>query len=163
MGKSVVPQTVTASSGGFSAAASATVASDYTVDLRFFGPTPAPEAAAAFTKPQARIRAAVIGDVADVNIPVSTNNAGIALSQCGVSGGVVLNEIVDDVVILRDSDSNRRTRKNSRERRPVFRSPRNGSNCVPTASQCNSFSIIGVMRFDADDIALLTSTNRLNA
>jgi hypothetical protein len=162
LGKVADAQTVVASAGGFVAVANATVATDYSVDLRFFGPTPAPEATAAFTEAAGRIRAAVVGDVPDVNIPVLTGNVGFALSQCGVTGGVVLNEVVDDVVIYATVTPIDGPGKILASAGPCIVRRASGAECVPAASQCNSFSIIGVMRFDADDIAGLTSTNRLN-
>jgi hypothetical protein len=162
LGKIADAQTVVATAGGFTAVANATVATDYSVDLRFFGPTPAPEAAAAFTEAAGRIRAAVVGDVPDVNIPLLTGNVGFALSQCGVTGGVVLNEVVDDVVIYATVTPIDGPGKILASAGPCIVRLASGGQCVPSAPQCNSFSIIGVMRFDADDIAGLTSTNRLN-
>jgi hypothetical protein len=163
LGRIAKPQTVVATSGTFTAVANATVQSDYSVDLRFFGPTPAPQAAAAFEDAAARIRAAVIGDVPDLDIPVLTGNAGIAMNQCGVTGGVVLNENVDDVVIYATVTPIDGPGKILASAGPCFVRVASGADCVPAADQCNSFTIVGVMRFDADDIAGLTSTNRLNA
>jgi hypothetical protein len=162
LGRIADAQTVVATAGGFTAVANATVSTDYSVDLRFFGPTPAPEAFAAFTEAAGRIRAAVVGDVPDVNIPALTGNAGFALSQCGVTGGVVLNEVVDDVVIYATVTPIDGPGKILASAGPCIVRLASGAQCVPAGSQCNSFSIIGVMRFDADDIAGLTSTNRLN-
>ncbi|HUQ20423.1 MAG TPA: Ig-like domain-containing protein [Gemmatimonadaceae bacterium] len=160
VGKSVIPQTLIASTGSFTAAATATVATGYQVDLRFFGPTPSAEAAGAFTDAAARIRAAVIGDLADVNLPLSTGNAGVNLEQCGVPG-VVLNEVVDDVIIYATVTPIDGPGKILASAGPCFVRLASGASCVPPVPQCSSFTIVGVMRFDVDDVNNLISTNRL--
>jgi hypothetical protein len=161
LGKSAVPQTVAASSVGFTTTANASIATEYSVLVRFFGPPPSPEAAAAFTDAAARIRASVIGDLADVNIPLQTGNTGVALDDCGATG-VVINEIVDDVVIYATVTTIDGPGKILANAGPCYVRKATGSSCVPAAQSCNSFTIVGVMRFDVDDVNNLITTNRLN-
>lgn len=160
LGKSDVAQTVIASSGAFTAAANATIATSYSVDVRFFGPTPSPEAAAAFIDAAARIRATVIGELPDVNIPLETGNAGVALDACGATG-VVINEVVDDLVIYATVTTIDGPGKILASAGPCYVRRATGSSCVPAAPSCNSFTIVGVMRFDVDDVNNLIATNRL--
>ena len=161
LGKSDVAQTVTASSSGFTATANATIATSYSVDVRFFGPTPSPEAAAAFIDAAARIRATVIGELPDVNIPLETGSTGVALDACGAAG-VVVNEVVDDLVIYATITTIDGPGKILASAGPCYVRRASGSACVPAAPSCNSFTIIGVMRFDVDDVNNLIATNRLN-
>lgn len=149
LGKSAIAQTVIVTSGTLSDSATANVASDFIVDLRFFGPAMPPEAAAAFTGAAARIRAAITGDIPDIDIPLFTSNGGIDISDCGPTG-VIVNELVDDVLIY------------------ATVVPIDGvGKILASAGPCvirsaSGFTVIGVMRFDADDIAGLVSTGRLN-
>jgi hypothetical protein len=134
------------------------------VDLRFFGPTPSAEAASAFTEAAARIRAIVTGDVPDVNIPALTSNTGLNLSSCGISG-TILNEVVDDVVIYATVTSIDGRGNVLASAGPCFVRLASGAACSPPTvppTTCSSFSVVGVMRFDVDDIAGLIATSRLN-
>jgi Leishmanolysin len=149
LGKSAIAQTASVTSGTFSTDATANVASDFTVDLRFFGPAMPPEAAAAFNDAAARIRAAITGDIPDINIPLLTRNAGVDISDCGPTG-VTVNEIVDDVLIYATVVSIDGPGKILASAGP----------CIVRSA--GGFAIVGVMRFDADDIGGLVSTGRLN-
>jgi Leishmanolysin len=151
LGKSAIAQTVIVTSGAFSDSATANVASDFTVDLRFFGPAMPPEAAAAFNDAAARIRAAITGDIPDINIPLLTSNAGIDISDCGPTG-VIVNELVDDVLIYATVVPIDGVGKILASAGP----------CVRRTAATGGFTIVGVMRFDVDDIAGLVSTGRLN-
>ncbi|MDP9178355.1 MAG: hypothetical protein M3O61_11800 [Gemmatimonadota bacterium] len=148
LGKSAVPQTAIVSAGGLFTTVTSTVTTDFNVDVRFFGPTPSDEAAAAFVEAAARIRATIIGDIPDVNIPVLRNGAGIDISFCGVSN-VIVNEVVDDVLIYASV------------------APIDGSGKVlASATVCvirnqSRMATVGVMKFDVDDINDLISTGRL--
>lgn len=164
LGRSAVEQTVTATSGAFSAIASATVASDFNVDLRFFGQTAPSEAAAAFSEAAARIRAGIVGDIGDIDIPALSAGAGIDVSGCGIAG-VNVNEVVDDVVIYATVTAIDGAGKILASAGPCIVRRVTGTSCIPTAppgGQCNSFAVVGVMRFDVDDIAGLIATGRLN-
>ena len=151
LGKSAIPQIASVTSGTFSAFATANVLSDFTVDLRFFGPAMPPEASAAFSAAAARLRAAIIGDVTDIDIPLLTANTGIDISVCGPTG-VTVNEVVDDVLIYATVVSIDGPGKILASAGP----------CVRRTASGGGFAIIGVMRFDADDIGGLIATGRLN-
>ncbi len=84
LGKSATPQTTLVSAGGHFITMTATVASDFNVDVRFFGPAPSEAAEAAFDEAAARIRATIIGDIPDVNIPATPTVPG-STSACVVS------------------------------------------------------------------------------
>ena len=149
LGKSAVAQSALVSSGSLNATVTAAVSSDFNVDLRFFGlPAPA-EAAAGFVAAAVRIRASIVGDIPDIDFPTLTNNTGIDISGCGPSG-VIVNEVVDDVIIY------------------ATVTPIDGvGKILASASPCfirgsSRLTIIGVMRFDTDDIAGLISSGRLN-
>ncbi len=151
MGKSAIPQVVSVTSGAFSANATATIATAFDVDLRFFGPAMPPEAAAAFNDAAARIRAAITGDIPDLDLPILTGNRGVDISICGPAG-VIVNEIVDDVIIYATVVSIDGPGKILASAGP----------CIPRSAVSGGFAAVGVMRFDADDIAGLVSTGRLN-
>ncbi|MEO5902964.1 MAG: leishmanolysin-related zinc metalloendopeptidase [Gemmatimonadaceae bacterium] len=141
LGKSAIPQSLRASSGGFSALAGITVQTDYNIDLRFFG-TPVPDsAAAAFTAAVARIKASVIGDVPDINVasPIDMNAA------CGVTGTTFEAGIVDDLVIyaaVKPIDGAGKIL--------AFAGP-----CLNRNASSGGLTAFGVMIFDSDDIQTL--------
>ncbi len=144
LGKSAVPQTLRASAGAFATTLSATVATSYNVEVRFFGPQLPAAAANAFLAAAARIRGAVVGDLPDIATPP----AGIDLTQCGVAG-VTLSETVDDLIVYASV------------------APIDGpGRILAGAGPCfvrvpGDQSIIGVMRFDSDDIQPLIDNGRL--
>ena len=149
LGKSDTPQSASANGAGFSTGINATISTAFNVDLRFFGPTPSPEAAGAFTAAAARIRAMIVGDLPDIDFSTVNGGAGQDLSGCGITG-IILHEPVDDIIIY------------------ATVTPIDGpGKILASAGQClrrtSTFqTVVGVMRFDADDIAGLVSTGRLN-
>jgi hypothetical protein len=149
LGKSDVTQTGQATAAGLGTSVNAEVETQFNVDVRFFGPPPAADAEAAFLEAAARIRATIVGDIPDVDIPTRFNNAGIDISFCGVPG-VVVNEIVDDVLIYASV------------------APIDGiDKILASANICvirnqGRLTTIGVMKFDVVDIAGLISTGRLD-
>jgi hypothetical protein len=155
LGKSDVPQTASANSAGFSTIASAIVTTAYNAEVRFFGPTPSPEAMGAFTAAAARIRAMVVGDVPDIDFTNSGGGAGQDLSGCGIPG-VILHEIVDDVFIYATVVSIDGPGKILASAGPCFL--RVGAGGAPGTQH----PVIGRMTFDADDIAGLVTSGRLN-
>ncbi len=149
LGKRAAPQTAIANSGGVLTTVNASVATDFSVIVRFFGTAPAPEAVGAFADAAERIRGIITGDMPDVDIPVLRNNAGIDISGCGVAG-VLVNEVVDDVVIYAGVVSIDGPGKILASAAP----------CV--IRSVSRTAIIGVMRFDVDDVGGLISSGRLN-
>jgi hypothetical protein len=148
IGKSAVPQSLRATSGGFSALLTATVSTSYTVDLRFYG-TPMPDAAAsAFTAAAARIGGAVVGDVPDVNV------TSIDLTQCGATGVTIPAGILHDVVIYAAVAPIDGAGKILAFSGPCFIRQSAGGVSDPR-------TIIGVMEFDSDDIQNLINNGSL--
>ncbi len=138
LGKSALPQSVRAATGTISALVTASVASDYDVDLRFFGPAMPPAAAALFQAAAARIKGAVTGDIANISAPVPAIDFE---SSCGVAGlPVAFSEPVDDVIIYASVG-------------PVD----GASQILAFSFPCfirnpSQQSVIGIMKFDSDDI-----------
>ena len=138
LGKSDVPQSLRASAGTFSTTTNATIATSYTVDVRLFGPAMPPVAAAMFTAAAARIRGAVTGELSDV--PFSARDLA---TDCGVPDlPNSFSETVDDVVIFASVGSIDGPSKVLAFAFPCFiRGP------FPARQ-----TLIGVMKFDADDL-----------
>ena len=151
LGKAALPQALRAatSEGAISAVANATVLTSYNVQVRFFGPEPAPAASAAFTQAAARIRGAVTGDVP--NEPAESTPRDLSSTDpnigCGVAGlPTAFSEAIDDLLIF------------------ATVTPIDGPNKIlASAFPCfirdaaPNQSVIGIMRFDADDIQNLVS------
>jgi hypothetical protein len=94
LGRSAVPQSLHVSAAELSADISATVATAYHIDVRFFGPEMSDAQKALFNNAAARLSAIVTGDVPDLRL---TN---VDLSNvCGIAGLPTLNETIDDIVI----------------------------------------------------------------
>ena len=145
VGKSAIPQSLRATSGGFSALAGITVQTDYNVDLRFFG-TPMPDsAAAAFIAGAARIKASVIGDIPDINV-ASPIDMGAA---CGATGQTFAAGVLDDVVIYAAVQ-------------PIDGAGKILAFSGPCAGRDpGGLTAVGVMIFDSDDIQQLITRGTL--
>lgn len=149
IGRSAVPQLLRVAAGPLAITVTASVQSGYHPEVRFFGPPPPDAAMAAFAAAASRIRASVVGDLVDFNGFVTTPFD--AATQCGVTGVSALNEPVDDVFIY------------------ATVVPIDGAGKVlASAGAClirsaSRHAIIGVMRFDSDDIAGLVASGRLEA
>jgi leishmanolysin len=153
LGKSAAPQSLRASSGGFSALLTATVTTSYAVDLRVFGPTMPAAAAAAFAAAAARISGSVVGDVPDISITtpldLTSNTQGCGIPVTLPAG------IIDDVVIYASVASIDGPGKILASSGPCFiRQSATGVSDPRT--------IIGVMQFDADDIETLITNGTLS-
>ena len=149
LGKTAVPQTGIVSAGGVFTSVTATVATDFKVEVRFFGASPPTEAAAtAFHEAAARITGTIVGDILDVDYPTLRNNAGVDITACGAPG-IVVNEIVDDVLIYASVGT-------------IDGVGKILASAVPCVVRSQSrMASIGVMRFDVDDIGGLIETGRL--
>ena len=143
LGRTALPQRVHVSFG--SAAPidlSATVQSDYDIDIRFFGPGMTQDQEALFTNAAARIRAIVVGDVPDmplINVDVS--------SECGVPGLPTLNETVDDLVIFASVQPIDGAGKILAEAGP----------CTFRPDAQGGATAIGLMLFDSSDVATMAA------
>ena len=120
----------------------ATVLSDFEVVVRFFGEPPTGDIAASFTNAGSRVRALVTGDIADV--PLTNFDA----SRCGVANET-LSELVDDILIYATVTTIDGPGKILGSAGPCI---------IRSASR---LAVIGVMRFDIDDLTNLASTGRL--
>jgi len=137
LGRTALPQVVRVTAGQASGDISASVHSDFHIDVRFFGPGMTDAQKALFTNAAARISALVTGDVVDV--PLANFDVG---GVCGFSELPILNETIDDLVIyasVQDIDGPGRILAQAGP--CAFR---NGSQGYLTT--------IGVMEFDAADL-----------
>ena len=140
LGKSAVPQSLRATTtGGITSSISAFISSDYTVDLRFFGPPMPTSTSGMFAAAAARIKGAVVGDMVDINVVQPVNLA----DGCGVEGlPTAFAENVDDVIIYASVG------------------PIDGANsvlafsfpCFVRAPFPARQTVIGIMKFDEADI-----------
>ena len=142
LGRSALPQTLHVASGSIGADVSASVQTDYNIDVRFFGADMTDAQKVLFTNAAARISAVVTGDIPDVTL---TNFS--ATASCGINGLPVLNEVVDDLLIFASVSSIDGPGGILAEAGPcLFRNPTSGS-----------FAVVGVMLFDAADVASMAS------
>lgn len=95
LGKLAVPQLLTAAASRFTATASATVGTQYRVDVRFYGPEPDSIVRAAFVRAANRVSAEVTGRLPSVTL---TNFDLVA--NCDISGVPALNETIDGLLIF---------------------------------------------------------------
>ena len=151
LGKSVTAQTLRAFSGGFAALLTASVRSDYTVDVRFFGPPMPPSTGAMFTAAAARISGAIVGDVGDIQAPLPAVDLA---ASCGVDGlPVAFSEPIDDVIIYASLGPIDGVNKVLAFSFPCFiRGP---------SGNPNRQTVIGVMKFDSDDLDNMIAAGNL--
>lgn len=151
LGRTAIPQALRAFvSPSIGASVTATVASDYDVDLRFFGPVMPPATLALFTAAAAKIKAVVVGDVPNINVsaPVDLANA------CGVPGlPTTFNEPLDDVIIYASVGPIDGANQVLGFAFPCFVRGSSGSTGRQTA--------IGIMKFDSDDIENMIARGNL--
>lgn len=143
LGKGTSAQQLRATSGSLTGTATATVATNFSIDVRYFGASIDPSITAAFTAAAQRIQGMITGDLPDVNL---TN---FSVSGCGVTGVSALTELVDDVIVY------------------ATVAPNDGpGGILGSAGPCfvrttGGLTLVGVMNFDVADIQVLQSTNRL--
>jgi hypothetical protein len=117
------------------------IASDYNIDVRFFGSAMTDEQRGWFTNAAARIRGAVTGDVPDVQVNVNVADA------CGIVGLPTMNETVDDLVIFASVSPIDGPGKILAEAGP----------CVLRSAATGLFTVVGVMLFDSADMASMAA------
>lgn len=88
LGKSAVPQQLSASLGGMTVTVNAIVLSNYVIDVRFWGTAMTPDQQALFTDAAARIRGIVVGAVP------TADATGADPANCAVTGVAPLSENV---------------------------------------------------------------------
>ena len=137
-------QELVATVGSLRTEIAATIRSGFDPSVRAAG-QPLPEAlSAALTMATDRIRGTIVGDVGDVPV------LNFDLSRCGIQGAT-LTEVVDDVVIYAMV-------------RPIDGVGKILASAGPCVLRTQSrFPLIGIMRFDSDDIEALSANGRLPA
>ncbi|HEX6316566.1 MAG TPA: leishmanolysin-related zinc metalloendopeptidase [Gemmatimonadaceae bacterium] len=137
------PQQLIATSGNLRAEILAAIRSNFNPIVRAVGSPPSPQLSEALANAIERIHGAVVGDAGDVPV------LNFDLSRCGLQG--VLNETVDDVVIFAQVG-------------PIDGVGKVLASAGPCVSRTQSrFPVIGIMRFDSDDLASLAENGRLPA
>lgn len=138
LGRSALPQSLRASAGALTTDIGASVASDFHVVLRFFGPDPvSPANQQLFLNAVARVRGLLTGDLIGVN----ALNTGIDLAECGITGQPTLNEIIDDVLIYASVSSIDGPGRTLARAGPCL-----------VRSGDRPMTAVGVMSFDAADV-----------
>jgi hypothetical protein len=145
LGRSAVPQGLHAAFGTLSTDVTASVKSDYHIEVRFFGPAMTDDQRALFTTAAARISGVITGDVPDVPVAVDVAAA------CGVAGLPSINETVDDLVIYASVQNIDGPRGILAESGP----------CVFRAASAGHLTAVGVMAFDSADLASMGSSGIL--
>lgn len=137
-GKLALPQTVRVTSGNLSVNLGATVKTDYHIDVRFLNPGMTDDEKALFTNAAARISAIITGHLPEMKL----NNLDVS-GACGFPGLPTLNETIQDLVIYASIESIDGVGKILAESGP----------CVTRAASSGGLTSIGLMIFDAADIA----------
>jgi hypothetical protein len=137
LGRTALPQVVHVTAGNAAGDVSASVHSDFHIDVRFFGPEMTDAQKALFTNAAARISALVTGDIPDV--PLVNFDVG---AVCGFPELPVLNETIDDLVIyasVQDIDGPGRILAEA-------------GPCAFRGRSQGYLTTIGVMEFDSSDL-----------
>jgi hypothetical protein len=152
LGKTASTQLVRATLGTLSLDVPATVATSFDIDVRFFGDPMTAEQQALFTNAAARISAVIVGDI--INVGVGT---AIDLSTfCGAGLPTVPAGQIDDVVIYAAVQNIDGPGKILAQAGPCL------ARDTVTAPQPQwRLPAVGIMNFDAADIANLSAGNRL--
>lgn len=138
-------QQLVAIAGNVRAEIAASIRSQFNPSIRFIGSAVPEDVQSAFTAAIDRLQASIVGDLGDVPI------LNFDMSRCGVQGGASVTETVDDLVIF------------------AMVTPIDGvGRVLASAGPCvlrtqSGFPLIGIMRFDSDDIVNLSSNGRLPA
>lgn len=146
LGRTALPQIIHVTAAGAAGDVSATVQTDYHIDIRFFGPEMTEAQKALFTNAAARLSAIVTGDVPDV---VFTNFD--VANTCGVSGLPVLNETIDDLVIYASVQDIDGAGKILAQAGP----------CAFRNRAAGFLTTVGVMEFDSADIDRIAANGTL--
>ena len=144
LGKLALPQQVIASVGGRSVILRATVITNYSIDIRLWGTPMTAAQEVLFTNAAARIRAAVVGAV-----PIA-DATGADPSVCGVTGVPVLAENVPGVIIYASVQSIDGPGRVLAQAGPCY-----------VRDDPDLRTVVGVMEFDSDDLASLSSDGNL--
>lgn len=144
LGRSARAHQIIASIGGKSVIVSANATSDYAIDVRLWGPPMTLDQQLLFTTAAARIRGFIVGSVPTVD------GTGIDPSVCGVSGVPILAEQVAGVIIYASVQSIDGPGRILARAGPCY-----------TRDTNDLRTVVGIMEFDADDLAGLSNTGIL--
>ena len=146
LGRTSLPQVVRVTVGDATLDVSASVKTDYHIDVRFFGPGITDAQQALFTNAAARLSAIITGDLPDINLTDFD-----VTRACGLFGLPFLNETVDEVVIFASVQNIDGAGRILAQAGPCgFRSAASGY-----------LTTVGVMEFDAADIERLAANGTL--
>ncbi|MDP1860671.1 MAG: Ig-like domain-containing protein [Gemmatimonadaceae bacterium] len=138
-------QVVRATSGAFAVDFSASVQSDFRIEVRFAGTPPAANVQSAFLAAADRIRAALVGDLPDISVQ------NLDVARCGAPAGSAISELIDDVIIFADVTTIDGVGKILGRAGPCYL--RSGS----------QLALIGIMQFDEVDVQNLITSNRFDS
>jgi hypothetical protein len=147
LGRINIPQQVTATAGSLSGTATASVSSSYHAEVRFFGPTPDPNFAAAFTRAVNRINAEIVGQLS----PVPLTNFNVA--QCNppfTNSAPTISESVPAMIVYASIQSIDGVNGILASSGPCF------------IRSTGSLTIIATMTFDVADVQQLYNNNQLS-
>ena len=151
LGKSDVPQKVKVAIGDKTTEITATIKTDYKVEIRFFGRTLTAAQQALFTDAAARVRAMIVGRVPQVRV----DNDSVSFCT-GTTSTPPLTGTIDGVLIYASLDS-------------IDGRSKTLAQSGPCAIRLNEFNerdyrtVIGVMKFDTADVAPLIAANALKS
>lgn len=144
LGKSALPQVLSVTSGAFTGTVSATIATLYTIDIRYVDGDPSPDVRLAFDNAAARIR----GAITDAVGPVRFTNTSVP-SQCG--GPLTLNETVLDLLIFARIKPIDGVGKILGQAGPCY------------IRNISKLTIVGIMEFDSEDLSNIAESGRLGS
>ncbi|HVT38700.1 MAG TPA: leishmanolysin-related zinc metalloendopeptidase [Gemmatimonadaceae bacterium] len=145
LGRLAIPQQISATAGNITATASAAVRTQYSAEVRFYGPAVDPIYAAAFTRAINRINAEVVGALP----PVSLGSFDVA-GTCGVTGVAPLSETIASLIVY------------------VAVKPIDGpGKIIASSGPCivrstSQLTAIGIMTFDVADIQNMLNSGQLS-
>jgi hypothetical protein len=151
LGRRGGPQALEAEYDVLTAGFTATIQTQFNVIVRFAGTAPVGDIAAAFVAAEQRIEAVIVGDVPDLQVQALSGTGAFDLTQCSVPGitGTV-QELVDDVLIY-----------------AIVTTIDGPNGVLGSAGPClvrnnGGPPILGMMRFDVEDLNALATNGRLN-
>ena len=142
LGKSAVPQRMTATLGGIVRQIDATVATQYDIVVRYFGDPMTPANQALFENAAARLEAIITGDV----VNAQATNADLN-DFCNTTGLPTLNEEIDDIIIYAAITSIDGSGSTLAQATP----------CVGRNTPVGTMVAAGMMKFDAADFGSLAA------
>lgn len=142
LGRSAVPQRMTASLGAIVGQINASVATQYDIVVRYFGDPMTPANQALFENAAARIEAIITGDVVDALASNTDLN-----DFCNTTGLPTLNEEIDDIIIYAAITSMDGSGGTLAQATP----------CVGRNTPVGTMVAAGMMKFDAADFGNLAA------